>query len=52
MEGVDYYKEDSPLVNVLNDLFKYYRYKIDLKHYNIKLNEEVLTEEEIEELVD
>ena len=52
MRGVGYYDEKNPLVNVLADLFKYYRYRVDLKHYNIKLNEEVLTEETIEELVD
>jgi hypothetical protein len=52
LSGVGYYQKENPLVNVLNDLFKYYRYRVDLKHYNIKLNEEVLTEEAIEELVD
>jgi hypothetical protein len=52
MRGVGYYDDKNPLVNVLSDLFKYYRYRVDLKHYNIKLNEEVLTEETIEELVD
>ena len=52
MTGVGYYDDKNPLVNVLSDLFKYYRYRVDLKHYNIKLNDEVLTEETIEELVD
>jgi hypothetical protein len=47
-----YYKDDNPIVNVLTSLFKYYKHKVDFKHYNIKLNEEVLTEEIIEELVD
>ena len=51
MAGVGYYDEKSPLVNVLADLFKYYRYRVDLKHYNIRLNEEVISEETIEELV-
>ena len=51
MAGVGYYQVDNPLVNVLSDLFKYYRYRVDLKHYNIKLNEEVISEETIEELV-
>ena len=51
MAGVGYYDVNNPLVNVLSDLFKYYRYRVDLKHYNIKLNEEVVTEETIEELV-
>ena len=52
LQGVGYYKEENPLVHVLNDLFKYYKYKIDLKHYNIRTNDEVLNEETIEELVD
>lgn len=51
MYGVGFYQPDSPLVNVLSDLFKYYRYRVDLKHYNIRLNEEVITEEQLEELV-
>ena len=51
MKGVGYYDEKNDLVNVLADLFKYYRYRVDLKHYNIKLNEEVISEETIEELV-
>jgi anti-sigma regulatory factor (Ser/Thr protein kinase) len=51
MYGVGFYQPDSPLVNVLADLFKYYKYKINLEHYNVKLNEEVITEETIEELV-
>jgi hypothetical protein len=51
MAGVGYYDDKNPLVNVLSDLFKYYRYRVDLKHYNIRLNEEVLSQETIEELV-
>ena len=51
MAGVGYYDDKNPLVNVLSDLFKYYRYRVDLKHYNIKLNDEVLSEEELELLV-
>ena len=51
MYGVGFYQPDSPLVNVLADLFKYYKYKVNLEHYNVKLNEEVITEETIEELV-
>ena len=52
MRGVGYYDDKNDLVNVLADLFKYYRYRVDLKHYHLTLNEEVLTEETIEELVD
>ena len=51
MAGVGFYDDKNPLVNVLSDLFKYYRYRVDLKHYNIRLNEEVLSEEELELLV-
>jgi hypothetical protein len=51
MTGVGYYDDKNPLVNVLSDLFKYYRYRVDLKHYNIRLNEEVLTEETVEQLI-
>jgi|LakMenE18May11ns_1017448.scaffolds.fasta_scaffold9952690_8 hypothetical protein len=51
MKGVGYYDEKNDLVNVLADLFKYYRYRVDLKHYHLTLNEEVLTEEIIENLV-
>ncbi len=51
MRGVGYYDEKNDLVNVLADLFKYYRYKVDLKHYHLTLNEEVLSEEELELLV-
>jgi hypothetical protein len=50
--GVTFYNEKSPLVNVLSDLFKYYRYRVDLKHYHLTLNEEVLTEETVEQLID
>lgn len=51
MRGVGYYDDKNDLVNVLADLFKYYRYRVDLKHYHLTLNEEVLTEEIIENLV-
>jgi hypothetical protein len=51
MAGVGYYDDKNPIVNVLADLFKYYRYRVNINHYNIKLNEEVISEETIEELV-
>jgi len=51
MAGVGFYNQESDLVNVLADLFKYYRYKVDLKHYKIRLNEEVLSEETVEQLI-
>jgi hypothetical protein len=47
-----YYNEGDQIVGVMTDLFKYYKHKVDLKHYNIRINEEVLTEETIEDLVD
>lgn len=50
-DRIDYYREDSPLVNVMNSLFKYYKHRLDLKHYNLKLNDEIILEETIEELV-
>jgi hypothetical protein len=40
------------MVGVVTDLFKYYKHRVDFKHYNIKINDEVLTEETIEDLVD
>jgi hypothetical protein len=51
MRGVGYYDDKNDLVNVLADLFKYYRYRVDLKHYHLTLNEEVLSEEQLELLV-
>jgi hypothetical protein len=51
LSGVCYYDDKNPLVNVLSDLFKYYRYRVDLKFYHLSLNEEVLTEETIDQLV-
>jgi hypothetical protein len=47
-----YFTESDQMVGVMTDLFKYYKHKVDLKHYNIRINEEVLTEETIEDLVD
>lgn len=49
---VGYYNVDNPIANVMTNLFKYYKHRVDLKHYNIKIDEEVLTEETIENLVD
>ena len=47
-----YFTESDQMVGVMTDLFKYYKHRVDLKHYNIRINEEVLTEETIEDLVD
>ncbi len=45
-----YTREDDPMIPVMIDLFKYYKQRVDLKHYNIKINDEVLTEETIDQL--
>jgi hypothetical protein len=45
-----YTREDDPMIPVMTDLFKYYKHRVDLKHYNIKINDEVLTEETIDQL--
>jgi hypothetical protein len=47
-----YYNNEDPIVNVMTDLFKYYKHRVDLKHYNIRINDEVLTEETVEQLID
>ena len=49
---LSYTNAEDPMVGVMTDLFKYYKQRVDLKHYNIKINDEVLTEETIENLVD
>jgi hypothetical protein len=46
-----YYNESDPMVTVMTDLFKYYKHRVNLKHYNIRINEEVLTEENVEQLI-
>ena len=48
--SMGYYHEGDPMINVMTDLFKYYKHRVDLKHYNIKINDEVLTEETIDQL--
>ncbi len=45
-----YTSSEDPMINVMIDLFKYYKHRVDLKHYNIRINDEVLTEETIEQL--
>ena len=51
-KSMGYFGAEDPMVNVLSDLFKYHKYKVNLNLYNIRLNEEVLTEEQVEELLD
>jgi len=49
------YETDKDGMNeAIRDLFKYYKQRIDWKHYNIRLNEDVISpmvESEIEELI-
>ena len=50
----NYEREKDGMTEAIHDLFKYYKQRIDWKHYNIKLNEDVvapMVESEIEELV-
>jgi hypothetical protein len=47
-----YFNENDPMIGVVTDLFKYYKYRVNLKHYNIRINDEVLTEETVEQLID
>jgi len=58
MENMNRYTSDrnKELQQILIDLFKYHKHRIDWKNYNIKLNEdlpleETLTSETVEELV-
>ena len=46
-----YVGQTDPMVGVMTDLFKYYKHRVDLKHYNIRINDEVLTEEDVEQLI-
>lgn len=48
---VGYYNETDSLVSVMTDMFKYHKHKVNLNHYKIRINDEVLTEETIEDLV-
>jgi hypothetical protein len=48
-----YGSSSDPLIDVLSDLFKYYKQKLNLDRYKLRLNEDVsesLTEEVVEEL--
>jgi len=35
----------------MTDLFKYHKHRVNLEHYKIRINDEVLTEASLEELV-
>ena len=44
-------KEEMTMIEILRDLFKYHKYKLNYENYGISLNEEEkLTEESIEQL--
>jgi hypothetical protein len=49
------YNSEDAMNDAIRDLFKYYKQRIDWKHYNIKLNDEVVTpiaeDSQIEELI-
>jgi len=48
------YNVKDGMTDAIRDLFKYYKQRIDWKHYNIRLNEEIVNpvaESEIEELI-
>jgi hypothetical protein len=51
----NYTTDKDAMTDVICDLFKYYKQRIDWKNYNIKLNEEVVTpiveDSQIEELI-
>jgi hypothetical protein len=48
------YNSKDGMTDAIRDLFKYYKQRIDWQHYNLRINEEVITpvaESEIEELI-
>jgi len=51
-DSIDYAGEEEPIITVIADLFKYYKHKVNLKHYNVTLNSEILTEEQVDKLID
>ena len=46
-----YYNAEDPLCNLMTDLFKYHKHRVNLEHYKIRINEEVLDEVSIEQLI-
>lgn len=50
----NYEREKDGMNDAIRDLFKYYKQRIDWKHYNVRLNEDIVqpvVESEIEELI-
>ena len=52
MRKVGYAHKEDDVINVIADLFKYYKHRVNLDRYNIKINEEVFIEENVEQLID
>jgi hypothetical protein len=53
LDKISYYeKDDNPMMDVLRDMLKYHRRRLDWKNYNIKLNDDVVKTELTEELVE
>jgi hypothetical protein len=57
LDKCSYYSTDKdPMMNILKDMFKYHKRRLDWKNYNIIFNEEVvatnLTEETVETLLE
>ena len=46
-----YYVAEDPLCNLMTDLFKYHKHRVNLEHYKIRINDEVLDEVSIEQLI-
>jgi hypothetical protein len=46
-----YYGPDDQMVNIMSDLFKYHKHRVNFENYKIRINDEVLTEASLEELV-
>ena len=46
-----YYGSEDPLCTLMTDLFKYHKHRVNLEHYKIRINDEVLSEVSIEQLI-
>jgi hypothetical protein len=46
-----YYVAEDPLCSLMTDLFKYHKHRVNLEHYKIRINDEVLNEVSIEQLI-
>ena len=41
------YKDGSPLIKALTDLFKYHKHRVNLEHYTLRLTEDAPLEQEL-----